>query len=154
MKIKRTKFDIFIEVCCLLCLVGIWIYLIVIWEHIPDEIPGHYNAMGEIDRVTGKGSLLILPITTWIMYIGLTVVERFPQVWNTGVIVTEENKERVYRILKSMLGTLKLNVVVVFTYLTVNSAMAKPLPIWFLPVSLIIMFGFLIFFIIRLIKAK
>lgn len=154
MKIKRTKFDIFIEVCCLLCLVGIWIYLIVIWEHIPDEIPGHYNAMGEIDRVTGKGSLLVLPITTWIMYIGLTVVERFPQVWNTGVIVTEENKERVYRILKSMLGTLKLNVVVVFTYLTVNSAMAKPLPIWFLPVSLIIMFGFLIFFIIRLIKAK
>lgn len=116
MKIKRTKFDIFIEVCCLLCLVGIWIYLIVIWEHIPDEIPGHYNAMGEIDRVTGKGSLLVLPITTWIMYIGLAIVERFPQVWNTGVAVTEENKERVYRILKSMLGTLKLNVVVVFTY--------------------------------------
>jgi len=154
MKIKRTKFDIFIEVCCLLCLVGILIYLFVIWEHILEEIPGHYNAMGEIDRVTGKGSLLILPITTWIMYIGLTIVERFPQVWNTGVAVTEENKERVYRILKSMLGTLKLNVVVVFTYLTVNSAMAKPLPIWFLPVSLIIMFGFLIFFIIRLIKAK
>ena len=30
------------------------------------------------------------------MYIFLTVIENFPQIWNTGVTVTEENKDRVY----------------------------------------------------------
>lgn len=154
MKIRRCKFDIFIEICCLLCLFGTLIYLIAIWEHIPGEIPGHYNAMGEIDRITSKESLLVIPIITWIMYIGLTVVEKFPQIWNTGVTVTEENMEKVYRILKSMLGTFKLSMVAKFTYLTIYSAMAKPLSIWFLPISLIIMFGLLTFFIIKLVKAK
>ena len=43
-----------------------------------------------------KGELVILPIIGWLMYIFLTVIENFPQIWNTGVTVTEENKDRVY----------------------------------------------------------
>ena len=154
MKIKKSKFDIIIEAYCLLCLVGLLIFLIIDWKYIPNEIPGHYNAMGEIDRITSKGSLLVLPIIAWIMYIGMTVIEKYPQVWNTGVSVTEENKDRVYRTLKNMMGTIKLLLIAVFTYLTVNSAMAKPLPAMFLPVFLTLMFGSLIFFIVKLVKAK
>ena len=154
MKIKKSKFDIIIEACCLLCLVGLLIFLIIDWKYIPNEIPGHYNAMGEIDRITSKGSLLVLPIIAWIMYIGMTVIEKYPKVWNTGVNVTEENKDRVYRTLKNMMGTIKLLLIAVFTYLTVNSAMAKPLPAMFLPVFLTLMFGSLIFFIVKLVKAK
>jgi uncharacterized membrane protein len=154
MKIARSKYDILVEVSCLLCLIGSVIYLVAAWQHIPNEIPGHYNAMGEIDRITSKGSLVVLPIITWIMYAGMTVIGRFPQIWNTGVAVTEENKKRVYRLLKNMLGTLKLLIVAVFTYLTVNSSMAKPLSPLFLPVFLIVMFGSLIFFIVKLVKVK
>lgn len=154
MKIRRNVYDVAIEACCLLCLVGLLIYLAIVWESIPEEIPGHYNAMGQIDRITSKGSLLALPIITWIMYIGMTIIGRFPQVWNTGVTITQENKEKVYRILKSLLGTVKFIVVAIFTYLTVNSSMVKPLPAAFLPISLCLLFGSLIFFIVRLMRVK
>ncbi|HHY81407.1 MAG TPA: DUF1648 domain-containing protein [Clostridiales bacterium] len=154
MDIKRSRYDIFIEISCLLCLAGTIIYLAAVWKDIPDKIPGHYNAIGEVDRIVSKGSLIVLPVISWIMYAGMTAITRFPQIWNTGVSVTEENKEKVYRTLKDMMGTLKLLLIAVFAYLTINSAMAKPLPVLFLPVFLCIMFGILIYFIVRLVKVK
>lgn len=154
MQIKKNKYNIFVEIVCLILLIGVSIYLFVIWNSIPNKIPGHYNAMGEIDRMGNKGELLILPIVGWLMYIGLTVLEKFPQIWSTGVTVTEENKERVYRILKNMLSTIKLIMVAVFVYLTINSARVISLSVWFLPVFLILVFGTMIFFIVKLVREK
>ena len=154
MKLKRNRYDLFTNILCLILLIGILIYLFIHWNSIPDKIPGHYNAMGEIDRMGSKGEILILPIISWIMYLGMTVLEKFPQVWNTGVKVTEENKERVYRTLKNMISTMKVIVIAVFSYLTINSAQALSLSVWFLPVFLILIFGSIIFFIIRLIRVS
>lgn len=152
--VNRSKYDIVINLICLLLLFGVVAYLAINWNSIPDKVPGHYNAVGEVDRWGNKGEILVLPITGWIMYIGITVLEHFPQMWNTGVAVTEENKTRIYRILKNMIVTTKLLVVSVFVYLAINSMSAKALSIWFLPVFLVLMFGSFIFFGIKLTKAK
>ncbi len=154
MPIKRSKYDVTINLICLLLLSGLVVYLLINWSDIPDKIPGHYNAMGEVDRWGNKGELLFLPIIGWIMYIGITVLEHFPQVWNTGVTVTEENKARIYPILKNIIGTTKLLVVGVFVILDINSALAKSLPIWFLPIFLVLMFGSIIFSVVKLTRAK
>ena len=154
MKVKMNKYDIFVEIVCVTLLIGVSIYLYLNWNTIPDKIPGHYNAMGKIDRMGSKGELLILPIIGWLIYLFLTVIEKFPQIWNTGVTVTEENKERVYRITKNLLNTVKLIMVAVFVYLTINSSQAISLTVWFLPVFLILLFGLMIFFIIKLVRAK
>ena len=154
MKIKRSKYDIAVNLICLILLFGIIIYLGMNWNNISDQIPGHYNAVGEVDRWGKKGELLILPIIGWILYLGLTAAEHFPQIWNTGVAVTEENQEQVYRILKNMIGTIKLLMAAVFVFLSVNSASAKKLPVWFLPVFLILMLGSSVFFIIKLRRAR
>ncbi len=154
MFVKRSKYDIVINLICLLLLLGVAGYLAVNWSSIPDKIPSHYNAVGEVDSWGNKMELLVLAIIGWIMYIGITVLEQFPQAWNTGVTVTEENKARIYPILKMMISTLKLLVVGVFVFLALNSALAKALPLWFLPVFLVVMFGSIVFFIVRLIRAK
>lgn len=154
MKLKKNKYEILVEIICLILLIGVLIYLFLNWNSIPDKIPGHYNATGEIDRIGSKKELLVLPIVSWLMYLGMTVLEKFPQVWNTGVTVTEENKERVYRVLKNMLSTMKLIMVAVFVYLTINSSQEKSLPVLFLPVFLTLMFGSIIFFIIKLVRIK
>ena len=151
MKLKRNRYDVFADILCLVLLIGILIYLFVNWSSIPDKIPGHYNSAGEIDRMGNKGELLILPIISWLMFLGMTVVERFPQAWNTGVRVTEDNKERVYRTIKNMLSTMKIIIVAIFSYLTINSAQGLSLSAWFLPVFLLLIFGTLTLFIIRLI---
>ena len=154
MKIKRSKYDIIVNIVCLILLIGIIAFLVLAWKGIPDKIPGHYNFAGDIDRWGNKGELLFLPILSWILYLGMTVVEHFPQIWNTGVTVTEENKERVYRILKDMFSTVKLIVVAVLSYLTINSALMIGGTIWSLPILLILMFGTIIFFVMKLIRAK
>ncbi|HMM05582.1 MAG TPA: DUF1648 domain-containing protein [Clostridiales bacterium] len=154
MKLKRSTYDVAVNLICLVLLLGTVVYFVANWGEFPDRVPGHYNAMGEVDRWGNKGELLITLIIAWIMYLGMTAIERFPQVWNTGVRVTEENKKRVYRILKNMIVTLKLTVVAIFVFLAVNSASASQLPLWFLPAFLILIFGSIIFFGIKLSRAK
>ncbi|MDR1615574.1 MAG: DUF1648 domain-containing protein [Syntrophomonadaceae bacterium] len=151
---KNGKLDVGINAICLILLLGVIIYLAISWNNVPDQVPGHYNAAGEVDRWGSKAGLTVMTAIAWIMYFGMTAVELFPKIWNTGVAVTEENKERVYRILKSMLGASKLSVVATFAYLTINSALSRELPVWFLPAFLFIMIGPIILFIVKLFKAK
>ncbi|MHC6180016.1 DUF1648 domain-containing protein [Clostridium sp. JNZ X4-2] len=154
MKIKKNKYDIIVNFLSLLSLAGAVIFLIVSWETIPAEIPGHYNAAGEVDKITDKSSLIVLLAVGWIMFVGLSIVEKFPQIWNAGMQVTDQNKEKVYRILKTMIGTIKLSLALVFSYLTIYSTTGKNLSSLFLPVLLILVFGSMGFFVFQLRKGK
>ena len=62
MRIPRSRYDIVAKTLCIICLLGTFLYLTVNWGNIPDEIPGHYNAMGQVDRVTKKSSIFAVPI--------------------------------------------------------------------------------------------
>ena len=152
MRRSRTIPDRILEVISLLVMIGTTFYLIVGWNSFPDRIPVHYNAAGEIDRWGGKGELIFLFVMTSILYIGITLIQRFPQIWNTGVQVTQENRERVYRILMYMLETLKLLMVAGLTFLTVYSMTGKNLPVWFLFVFMGALFADLIFWMVRLVR--
>ncbi|WP_426350811.1 DUF1648 domain-containing protein [Alloiococcus sp. CFN-8] len=154
MKIKNSKFDIFASVFSLLLLIGLTLYLLVFWDNIAQDIPSHYNGVGEADIISSKTSLLFTLAVAWILFIGLTVIERYPQIWNTGVTITENNRERVYRTLKNMLNMIKLTLVGNFFYTIINSSLGLNLSPYFLPVFLILIFGTLTFFIVKLVKTK
>ncbi len=153
MTMKKTKYYI-IDILCIALLFGISIYLLIGWGNLPDKIPGHYDALGNIDRWGSKNELIVLPIIAWIMFIGISVLERFPKVWNTGVKVTEENAYRVYSTLYDMIKTLKLMLVIIFSFLTINSIHMNNLPKIFLPIILVLIFGNLIYHLIKLYKIK
>lgn len=143
-----------INAICLLILIGSVCALIPLWIHIPDQIPMHYNFAGEIDRYGSKGELLVLPVVSWIFYIFLTIIEQFPQIWNTGVAVTPQNREKVYKILLNLLVSLKLLTILVFSFLTFNSALGYSLSPWFLPIFLLLTFGNMGFWLWRLWRAR
>lgn len=152
MKIKNSKYDVAINMLCLIMIIGMVIYLILNWTNIPEKVPMHHNFSGKVDRFGNKSEIIILPIITVIMFSFISVLEHFPQLWNTGVKVTDKNKEYVYRILKSMITTIKLIVVCVFTYLTVQTTLAIELPSMFLPAFILILFGDMLFWILKLVK--
>ena len=135
-------------------LIGTLAYLILGWSSFPDQIPMHYNGAGEIDRWGGKGEIIFIEVMMWILYFGIGVVEKYPQIWNTGVEVTAKNKEKVYRTLKYMLKTLKFLTALIFAYLIVNSLQSAPLPGWFIPAVMILVFGDMAFWLIRLFRIK
>ena len=154
MKLKNNKIDWIIEIMCLTLLIGLTAYLIFHWGSIPDKIPAHYDWEGNIDRWGNKSDLIFLPMMSWFLYLLITGLQQVPLVWSTGVKITEENEERVYRTLKYMLETLKLIVVADLTYITVHSLMGKSLSGWFTMIVLVAVFGDLIFWIVRLYQVK
>ena len=76
--IRKNALDVAETVVSLLCLVGVVVYLILAWGNIPDRIPGHYNALGEVDHWSSKTSLIVLPIISWGLFGFITLVERYP----------------------------------------------------------------------------
>jgi len=78
-----------------LLLVGMIVFVYTQWNQIPQQVPMHYNAMGEIDRLGSKYGILFLPAISILLYTFITVVSFFPQIWNVPVKITDENKEIV-----------------------------------------------------------
>ena len=78
MKLKKTRFDILLNVLCLLQLIGITLFLLICWARIPQQIPMHYDLGGNITRWGNKAELIIIPVLAWIMYLLMTVLEYFP----------------------------------------------------------------------------
>jgi len=154
MRIKNSILDIVLNAVCVLLLIGLVIYLIIRWSSIPDQIPGHFNASGEVTRWDSKSTLIVMPIIAGVLYIGMTILEQFPQVWNTGVRVTQDNMFRVYKILKSMISIIKLLIVATFTTIAIVQSYAVSLPVWLLPVFISLIFGTVIINLVRLVRAR
>lgn len=149
-RLVKSKYDIITEVMCLLMLVGQAVYLCVMWGRIPDKIPSHFNAVGEIDAWGNKIEIIIMSILALVVYVTITLVSMFPRIWNTGVEVTEENRVGVYQALKNMLNTVKLIIIADFSYIFINMVLGEPLNAWFTPIFLISLFGTIIFFSTKL----
>ena len=143
-----------INILCVLQIIGIIIYLLVAWNSIPDLIPGHFNASGEVNRWDSKGTLFILPGIAAVIFVGMTIIERFPHLWNTGVRVTEENKYRIYGILRGLLYSVKLIVVTMFSAISIIQSTTQTLPAWFLPVFIFPLMITIVFHIVWLIRAR
>lgn len=154
MKFKYSKFQKAIEIITIILLISIWAYLILSWDTIPAKIPGHYNGAGVVDRWGSKNEILVMPIASIALYALLTMVSYFPSTWNIPVEITEENREFVYRNVKTMLSLLKLEVITTFTYITYCNINTISLGVWFLPVELILIFGTLIYFVVKVSRNK
>ena len=154
MKIKNTVYDTAIHACCLLLLVGVTVFLTASWGSLPARVPMHYDFAGEVDRWGSKYEILFLPVTAWAIYILIAVLEQFPGTWNTGIEITEYNRERAYRLLKNLIATVKLILVAAFVFLTMEAALAFRLPAWLLPAFLIILFGDLFYWLRKLMRAR
>ena len=143
------------------CMVLLWVFalaplaaLAILYGSLPDQVPLHWGLDGAVDRYGSKAELLILPVIAWLMYGLMTAVEHIPRIWNTGVRVTEENRERVYAVLGHLLSTQKLLIMVTFAWITLWCTLSKPLPKWFLPAVLGAMSADMVYWLVRLFRAR
>lgn len=151
-KLKNTKFQIVMEVIAIIILVSMVAVLIIRWKELPDQIPGHYNAIGEVDRWGSKGELIMLPVLSIFLYLLITIVTAFPSIWNMPVTITEANREKVYSCMKSMMALIKVEVLAVFFCMNYNSMEATSLSPLFLPLFLVVIIGTIIYFVKRTIR--
>ena len=153
LNLKITPLETFLNVITFATFVGTIVYLFSSWTIIPNEIPAHYNAVGEVDRWGGKGEILILPITALLMWVGMTILEKFPHVYNY-MNLTKDNARAQYLNGRLLINVLKNEFVLLFSYITwkgIQIAIGEndSLGVWFLPVFLLIIFGSMAYFIVK-----
>ncbi|MGM9920141.1 MAG: DUF1648 domain-containing protein [Bhargavaea sp.] len=134
-------------------------YLIWIWGDLPAEVPAHFNGAGEVDRWGSKWELVMLPIIAGLLWIGMTVLEKYPEKHNYMAELNERNIEFQYRNSRMMLNVLKNLVVLGFIYLSYLSTQVAlgeedSLGIGFLPFFLVLMFAPMIIFMIRSLRHR
>ena len=151
-KVELSIADKLVEIIGWVAIVSLWGYTLLNFHSLPDTIPTHFDFKGEANDYGSKSILLVLPILATVLLIGMTTLNNYPNVFNYPVPVTEENALRQYTIATRLIRYMKLSVVILFSlivYKTVEtvSHRADGLGLWFLPLTLAIVFGPMLFFI-------
>lgn len=137
------------QVWDLLALLGLVLSMVptaYAWPHLPERVPTHFGASGQPDGWGPKAMLLLLPAISAVMYAVLTVAARYPHTFNYLVPITAENAEAQYRNAVTMLRAMKAEMTCLLGYLTWQSVQvalgrSAGLGDWFLPVTLVVVFG-------------
>jgi len=154
-----TTADKLVELLGWLILLALWGLTISHFSTLPDTIPTHFNASGEADGFGSKASIIGLPVIATLLFVGLTVLNRYPHIFNYPTAITEDNALRLYTLATRMLRYLKLVLVLVFggiEFMTIQHAAgeASGLGVWFLPLTLVLVFLPLIYFVVKSVQAN
>jgi len=156
-KIEPDLFDKIIEgigILGLLLLIGLPFFY---YTKLPDIIPIHYGLNGKPDQFADNRMIWIIPIVETIIYIGLSIFNRYPDIFNYPKKITEENAERLYRFASKMIRVINTEVVLVFSYLTyaiIQTALGNQIGLgsYFIPFSLFLILGTIGYFVVEMKK--
>ena len=128
-------------------------FMIFMWNSLPDKVPAHYNALGEVDRWGSKTELLILPVIGALVGGLMQFIERFPHIHNYPERLNEDNAREFYLVSRKLTNQLKNIIFIIFALISFESiAVAldwgSPFGKWFLPILIVgvtipIIYGFI-----------
>lgn len=158
-KIPYSPLDVIFEILTVIGIVSVLLLLITKWKYIPNTVPTHFSASGIVDSWGNKWSLMTLPCVGILFYVLLTIVSKFPHIFNYPWPITEDNVQSQYRIGRLMIISLKAEMVWLFTYLEwqsiqVSIGKAQGLGIAFLPIMFLVIFGTMGVLIYKAYKAR
>ena len=159
LKIEPTKTDKIGELIGWFIIITMWGLTITNYKNLPDIIPTHFNASGVIDGFGEKKTLLSLPIISTFLFIGLTILNKFPHIFNYLTTITKDNALRQYTISTRIIRYLKVIIVLIFEIITfktiqIANGESNGLGYWFFPFTIGIIFIPLAYMVIKSLKAK
>ncbi len=158
-KLELTTADKSFEIVGWFLILAVWGLTITNYSNLPETISTHYNGAGQADGFGGKATILTLPLIATILFIGLTVLNKFPHVFNYPTGITQDNAFRQYTNATRLIRYLKLIIVFIFgliAFKTIQNANgeAEGLGVWFLPLTIGLIFISLIYFVTKSFKTK
>ncbi len=122
----------------LLSLLGATLFVALRWGGIPAEIPTSYNGAGQPDAYSGKAALWGMLALGWLMFALSAAVSRFPALLRKKGGFVRVNALRIGgRTIEPSwlsLDLMSTELALLFAYLSVCSALCRPLGAWFMPV--------------------
>lgn len=132
------------------------VYLILQWNQLPDQIPAHFGADGEVDRYGSRVELLLLPFIGVIMWAGMSLLEKYPHTYNY-LNLRPHNVEIQYRYGVLFMNIIKNLSTLLFVFLiwqTVDIGLSR-IPSLNMPIFvtlLVLLFGSIGFYIYKVMK--
>ncbi|OYQ33922.1 hypothetical protein CHU92_12600 [Flavobacterium cyanobacteriorum] len=159
LKLEHTEADKTVEIIGWLLIFAVWILTIINYQSLPDIIPTHYNGAGVADGFGDKWMILTLPIVATVLFVGLTILNKFPHIFNYPAEITADNALRQYTNATRLIRYLKVIIVIIFgliAFQTIRHAngQTEGLGIWFLPMTMGLIFIPLIYYLIKSTKTK
>lgn len=153
-KIHLTSIDLTCEILGWILVLGMWLLTLNKYGTLPDRIPIHYNILGEADGFGKKSAIITLPLISTILFIVLTILNKFPHIFNYPTTITEKDALKQYTNATRMLRCFKL--VIVFTFglisfktIQISEDNSAKLGIWMLPLILCLIIIPMIYFTIK-----
>ena len=129
MNTKPRLIDYIFLGLAVLCFLGTLIFVIVRYPSLPDTLPSHFNARGEIDGWSGKASAAFFPsIVGFLMLAIMGPIQFFPQVWNNTQGVPAYKLPRVIRSTRTGLCTMLFASEAFFGVTAICAVKLMPLP--------------------------
>lgn len=154
LKIPLEPIDIIAEIISISGLILLTVYTFMIYNDMPDTIPTHFNAQGEADGFGDKITLWWLVAIGIVLYISLSVLNRYPHIHNYNVNITEENAFKNYRFSTRILRFVNVFMVLLFIFIqyaivsNVNDN-SNLLGSWFVPIIIGVSVTLPIFIVIQ-----
>ena len=129
------------------------------YSNLPDTIPTHYNGAGQADGFGGKSTIFTMPLASTILFIGLTILNKFPNIFNYPTNITQGNAFIQYTNATRLIRYFKLILVIIFGFITFKTIQnvkgeVDGLGVWFFPITIGLIFIPLIYFILKSSKIK
>ncbi|WP_169713630.1 DUF1648 domain-containing protein [Paludifilum halophilum] len=116
--IKKSKMEWLHDLICITLFVGLFLYSAYIWPHLPDQIPIHYDLQGKADQWGSKWFTLLLILLMFLIYLGFTILRKYPHQFHYPSRLTKENAEHFYRNANLMISWFKLETIIYFSILS------------------------------------
>jgi uncharacterized membrane protein len=110
-KLQLNQTDKVLEIIGWISVFGIWALPLINYFDLPEIIPIHFNGAGKADRFGNKTHIFVLPIISTLLFIGLTILNKRPHVFNYPGQITKENAVHQYTYATRMMRVLKLVIV-------------------------------------------
>lgn len=159
LKLDLSSGDRFIEAIGWAFLAILWVVTLSFYDKLPEIIPTHFDALGQPNQHGSKLSIMFLPVIGTLVFLGLTVLNMYPHIFNLPVKINESNAYRQYTNATRMLRIIKISITIVFSlvvYMIIVAAKegAAKSNIWALPIILGIIIIPIIYFLIKAVKMR
>ncbi len=96
-EIKLSPTDKLFEIAAWAAFVLLWALPIVSYQGLPENVPIHYGFTGQVTNYGNKAIIFVLPLVHTFLFIGLTVLNKYPHIFNYPVEITEGNALQQYK---------------------------------------------------------
>ncbi len=118
---KMRNLDRYLEVISALLLAVFVMTALYFFSQLPKQIPTHFNMAGEVDSYGPRASIFTFLLIATLIYTGLSLIVRYPWLFNYKVEITKENAEKEYATGQRMIRVVKLVVMVIFLLLHLDT---------------------------------